>query len=257
MEAESHYASDGEIAYIRVRSPHRPVRSEEQPWGLRDFDEQTGVLVGLEVWSASRVLPEELSLHSAAGRWRRASSADRPDCAARCNVPCSLSGGGRCRPRFRSAFGILPARRRRTLRIDPRPAFGRRPSLRLPLAAGGLRLLMKVSMLREVNDPQLSLDVRQRPSFSDQLGGKAVPERLRMYTASGRAPHLRSACAAGVVHPNMTTRVRRPCPRQCWRTANPRSNSSSDGPEAILIMRRGEDRRFLAFEPPISASRRA
>ena len=38
---------------------------------------------------------------------------------------------------------------------------------------------MKVSMLRKVNDPQLSLDVRQRPSFSDQLGGKAVPERLR------------------------------------------------------------------------------
>jgi len=27
---------------------------------LRDLDEQTGVLVGLEVWSASHVLPEEL-----------------------------------------------------------------------------------------------------------------------------------------------------------------------------------------------------
>ena len=36
------------------------MRSEEQPWGLRDYDEQTGVLVGLEVWSASHVLPEEL-----------------------------------------------------------------------------------------------------------------------------------------------------------------------------------------------------
>ena len=60
MEAESYYASDGDIAYIRVRSTHGPVRSEEQPWGLRDFDEQTGVLVGLEVWSASHVLPEEL-----------------------------------------------------------------------------------------------------------------------------------------------------------------------------------------------------
>jgi hypothetical protein len=36
------------------------VRSEEQPWGLRDYDEQTGDLVGLEVWSASKVLPEEL-----------------------------------------------------------------------------------------------------------------------------------------------------------------------------------------------------
>ena len=60
MEAESYYASDGDIAYIRVRSPRGPVRSEEQPWGLRDLDEQTGVLVGLEVWSASHVLPEEL-----------------------------------------------------------------------------------------------------------------------------------------------------------------------------------------------------
>ena len=60
MEAESYYASDGDIVYIRVRSPHGPVRSEEQPWGLRDFDEQTGILVGLEVWAASHVLPEEL-----------------------------------------------------------------------------------------------------------------------------------------------------------------------------------------------------
>ena len=60
MEAESYYTSDGDIAYIRVRSPHGPVRSEEQPWGLRDYDEQTGDLVGIEVWSASHVLPEEL-----------------------------------------------------------------------------------------------------------------------------------------------------------------------------------------------------
>ena len=60
MEAESYYASDGDTAYIRVRSLHGSVRSEEQPWGLRDYDEQTGVLVGLEVWSASHVLPEDL-----------------------------------------------------------------------------------------------------------------------------------------------------------------------------------------------------
>jgi len=60
MESESYYATDGDIAYIRVRSPHGPVRSEEQSWGLRDYDEQTGDLVGLEVWSASKVLPQEL-----------------------------------------------------------------------------------------------------------------------------------------------------------------------------------------------------
>ena len=55
MESESYYTTDGDIAYIRVRSPHGPVRSEEQEWGLRDYDERTGDLVGLEVWSASKV----------------------------------------------------------------------------------------------------------------------------------------------------------------------------------------------------------
>jgi uncharacterized protein YuzE len=57
--AESYYTSDGDIAYIRVRSPQGRVTSEEEQSGLRDFDE-TGALVGLEVWSASKVLPREL-----------------------------------------------------------------------------------------------------------------------------------------------------------------------------------------------------
>lgn len=60
MESESYYTSDGDIAYIRVRSPHGHVRSEEEDWGLRDYDESTGELVGLEVWSASKVLPADL-----------------------------------------------------------------------------------------------------------------------------------------------------------------------------------------------------
>ena len=59
METESYYTSDGDIAYIRVRPPQGRVTSEEEQWGLRDFDE-TGALVGLEVWSASKVLPREL-----------------------------------------------------------------------------------------------------------------------------------------------------------------------------------------------------
>ena len=59
MDSESYYTSEGDIAYIRVRSPQGSVKSEEEPWGLRDFDE-TGALVGLEVWSASKVLPREL-----------------------------------------------------------------------------------------------------------------------------------------------------------------------------------------------------
>lgn len=60
MESESYYTSDGDIAYFRVRSPHGSVRSEEEPWGLREYDAETGELVGLEVWSASTVLPQEL-----------------------------------------------------------------------------------------------------------------------------------------------------------------------------------------------------
>lgn len=60
MEPESYYTIDGDIAYIRVRSPRGPVRSEEQPWGLRDYDQKSGDLIGLEVWSASKVLPETL-----------------------------------------------------------------------------------------------------------------------------------------------------------------------------------------------------
>jgi uncharacterized protein YuzE len=60
VESESYYTTDGDIAYIRVRSPHGPVRSQAEPWGLRDYDEQTGALVGLEVWSASKVLPSEV-----------------------------------------------------------------------------------------------------------------------------------------------------------------------------------------------------
>jgi len=55
-----HYTVEGDIVYIRVRSPHGSVRSEEHEWGLRDYDEDTGELVGLEVWSASKVLPQEL-----------------------------------------------------------------------------------------------------------------------------------------------------------------------------------------------------
>jgi len=48
MEPDSCHTTDGDIAYIRIRSPHGQVCSEEQPWDLRDYDEQTGDLVGLE-----------------------------------------------------------------------------------------------------------------------------------------------------------------------------------------------------------------
>lgn len=60
MDFESYYTAEGDIAYIRVRSAHGSVRSEEMEWGLRDYDEETGELIGLEVWSASKVLPRDL-----------------------------------------------------------------------------------------------------------------------------------------------------------------------------------------------------
>lgn len=60
MEPDSYYTPDGDIAYIRVRSPRGSVRSAEQKWGLKDYDEETGDLVGLEVWSASKALPTGL-----------------------------------------------------------------------------------------------------------------------------------------------------------------------------------------------------
>lgn len=80
MVSESYYTTDGDIAYIRVRSPHGPVRSEEQPWGLRDYDEQTGDLVGLEVCPRRRSCRRHLSPRCRA--WKgvaRASSASPLD----------------------------------------------------------------------------------------------------------------------------------------------------------------------------------
>jgi uncharacterized protein YuzE len=59
VKPESYYTPDGDIAYIRTRKPQGTVRSQEEPWGLRDYDE-TGELVGLEVWGASQLLPREL-----------------------------------------------------------------------------------------------------------------------------------------------------------------------------------------------------
>ena len=44
MESGSYFTPDVDIAYIRIRSPRGPVRSDEQTWGLRDYDEQTGDL---------------------------------------------------------------------------------------------------------------------------------------------------------------------------------------------------------------------
>lgn len=59
MKPDSYYTSEGDIAYIRVRAARGQVRSEEKPWGLLDFDE-TGELVGIEIWNASNLLSPEI-----------------------------------------------------------------------------------------------------------------------------------------------------------------------------------------------------
>lgn len=59
MKPASYYSPDGDLAYIVVR-PSERVRTEELDWGLRDYDVESGELAGLEVWSASTVLPREL-----------------------------------------------------------------------------------------------------------------------------------------------------------------------------------------------------
>jgi uncharacterized protein YuzE len=63
MKPESYYTGrdEGDIAYIQVRpSQGRRIVSHREPWGLSDQDQETGELVGLEVWDASRALAPEL-----------------------------------------------------------------------------------------------------------------------------------------------------------------------------------------------------
>ncbi len=60
MKPSTYYSSDGDIAYIGVRPRGGHVRSERGEWGLRDYDAETGELVGFELWSASTMLPAEM-----------------------------------------------------------------------------------------------------------------------------------------------------------------------------------------------------
>lgn len=60
MKPDSYYEPRGDLAYFRVRPQRGAVRTEREEWGLRDYDRETGELVGIEVWSASTLLPPEL-----------------------------------------------------------------------------------------------------------------------------------------------------------------------------------------------------
>jgi hypothetical protein len=56
-----HYDLDADIAWLRFDGwdPAR-IRVEETEFGLCERDAETGRVLGLEYWSASRRLPEEL-----------------------------------------------------------------------------------------------------------------------------------------------------------------------------------------------------
>lgn len=55
----SYYTPDGDIAYLRVARHEGRVRSQREPWGVGDYDE-SGALVGVELWAASERLPQDL-----------------------------------------------------------------------------------------------------------------------------------------------------------------------------------------------------
>lgn len=59
MKPASYYSPDGDLVYISVR-PSDHVRTEEHEWGLLDYDTGSGALTGIEIWEASKKLPDEL-----------------------------------------------------------------------------------------------------------------------------------------------------------------------------------------------------
>ncbi len=56
----SHYAPESDIALLTLGVRKGRARAEEQPWGLLEYDADTGALIGAEVWAASTILPKEL-----------------------------------------------------------------------------------------------------------------------------------------------------------------------------------------------------
>jgi len=57
----AHYDREVDIAWFLFETVvSGTVFSEQTEWGLRDFDRESGKLVGLEFWRASDRLPQEL-----------------------------------------------------------------------------------------------------------------------------------------------------------------------------------------------------
>ncbi len=60
MKIDGHYDPEADIAWLRFEGyDPATVAAEETGSGLRESDPQTGQIVGLEYWHASRELPEE------------------------------------------------------------------------------------------------------------------------------------------------------------------------------------------------------
>jgi len=58
---DGHYERKADIAWLRLDgwAPER-VSVDERPWGLIERDRETGGILGLEYWNASKRLPVEL-----------------------------------------------------------------------------------------------------------------------------------------------------------------------------------------------------
>jgi uncharacterized protein YuzE len=58
---DGHYDRKADIAWLRLDGwePDR-VRVDEKRWGLIERDRETGRVIGLEYWKASKRLPAEL-----------------------------------------------------------------------------------------------------------------------------------------------------------------------------------------------------
>ncbi len=61
MKVYAHYDTEADVAWFLFDDVRTAgVVSEQAEWGLRDYDRETGALVGLEFWRASEQLPKEL-----------------------------------------------------------------------------------------------------------------------------------------------------------------------------------------------------
>jgi uncharacterized protein YuzE len=61
MKIDGHYDPDADIAWLRFEGyDPATVVAEEIETGLREIDPDSGRVVGLEFWQASRTLPSDL-----------------------------------------------------------------------------------------------------------------------------------------------------------------------------------------------------